>query len=118
MTDAVDDVLSGYPGLQAAQEALYKDLHAAELEKRGCAMQSGIGGTGVVGVLANGDGPTVLLRAELDAAAFTAHFGQDALDIPKQTVSEDFGLIPPPPCSCRRCSPPSGPAPRPWWWRP
>jgi hippurate hydrolase len=28
------------------------------------------------------------------AAAFTAHFGQRALDIPKQTVSEDFGLIP------------------------
>jgi metal-dependent amidase/aminoacylase/carboxypeptidase family protein len=28
------------------------------------------------------------------AAAFTAHFGRNALDIPKQTVSEDFGLIP------------------------
>jgi hippurate hydrolase len=28
------------------------------------------------------------------AAAFTAHFGKNALDIPKQTVSEDFGLIP------------------------
>jgi len=27
----------------------------------------GIGGTGVVGVLANGDGPTVLLRADMDA---------------------------------------------------
>jgi amidohydrolase len=28
------------------------------------------------------------------AAAFTGHFGKNALDIPKQTVSEDFGLIP------------------------
>ena len=30
---------------------------------------TGIGGTGVVGVLPNGDGPTVLLRCELDALA-------------------------------------------------
>ena len=82
-TDAVDEILSGYPDLQAAQEALYKDLHAhpelshhehrtaqrvaGELEKCGAAVQTGIGGTGVVGLLANGDGPTVLLRAELDA---------------------------------------------------
>ena len=27
-TDAVDEILSGYQGLQAAQEAFYKDLHA------------------------------------------------------------------------------------------
>ena len=27
-TQAVDEVMAGYPGLQAAQEALYKDLHA------------------------------------------------------------------------------------------
>ena len=30
-------------------------------------MHTGIGGTGVVGVLRNGDGPTVLLRADMDA---------------------------------------------------
>jgi hippurate hydrolase len=28
------------------------------------------------------------------AAAFTARFGRSALDLPKQTVSEDFGVIP------------------------
>ena len=28
------------------------------------------------------------------AAAFTAHFGRNALDIPRQTISEDFGVIP------------------------
>jgi amidohydrolase len=82
-TDAVDEILSGYEGLQAAQEALYKDLHAhpelshhehqtarrvaRELETYGCMVQTSIGGTGVVGQLGNGDGPTVLLRAELDA---------------------------------------------------
>ena len=75
--------MAGYDGLQAAQEAFYKDLHehpelshqehrtarcvAGELQKYGFTVQTGIGGTGVVGLLANGAGPTVLLRAELDA---------------------------------------------------
>ena len=92
-TDAVDEILSGYPDLQAAQEAFYKDLHAhpelshhehrtaqrvaAELEKCGCTVQTGIGGTGVVGLLANGDGPTVLLRAELDALPIAEDTGVD-----------------------------------------
>jgi len=91
--EAVDDVLSGYPGLQAAQEARYKDLHAhpelshqehrtarvvaGELEQHGCTVQTGIGGTGVVGLLANGDGPTVLLRAELDALPIAEDTGVD-----------------------------------------
>jgi metal-dependent amidase/aminoacylase/carboxypeptidase family protein len=30
-------------------------------------VSTGIGGTGVVGVLRNGDGPTVMLRADMDA---------------------------------------------------
>jgi amidohydrolase len=79
----VDEVLAGYDGLRADQEAFYKDLHehpelshhehrtarcvAGELQKYGFTVQTGIGGTGVVGLLANGAGPTVLLRAELDA---------------------------------------------------
>jgi hypothetical protein len=37
------------------------------LQEYGFTVQVGIGGTGVVGVLSNGSGPTVLLRAELDA---------------------------------------------------
>lgn len=62
--------------------ALYRDLHAhpelsgqerrtarvaAEwLRRAGWSVTAGVGGTGVVGVLRNGPGPTVLLRAELD----------------------------------------------------
>ena len=91
--DGVDEVLSGYAGLQATQEAFYKDLHAhpelshhehrtagrvaAELEKYGLTVQAGIGGTGVVGQLGNGDGPTVLLRAELDALPIAEDTGAD-----------------------------------------
>jgi hippurate hydrolase len=64
-------------------EALYLDLHrhpelafeekrtAAELARRltgdGFEVHTGVGRTGVVGVLRNGDGPTVLLRADIDA---------------------------------------------------
>ncbi|WP_327250474.1 amidohydrolase [Streptomyces sp. NBC_01244] len=40
---------------------------AGRLEAAGYATTRGIGGHGVAGVLRNGDGPTVLLRAELDA---------------------------------------------------
>ncbi len=80
---SVDKMLADYGGLQADQEAFYKDLHqhpelshqerrtarrvAGQLQDYGFTVQSGIGGTGVVGVLFNGSGPTVLLRADMDA---------------------------------------------------
>jgi hippurate hydrolase len=54
---------------------------ADELRKAGCAVTSGVGGSGVVGVLRNGRGPTILLRCDLDAlpvqeetgAAYASH---------------------------------------------
>jgi amidohydrolase len=79
----VTEVLAGYDGLETGQEAFYKDLHehpelshrehrtarqvAGKLHEYGFAVEEGIGGTGVVGSLANGRGPAVLLRCELDA---------------------------------------------------
>src|SRR5690606_4040586 len=64
-------------------EALYIDLHsnpelsfqetrtagiaAAHLRELGLDVHEGIGRTGVVGVLANGDGPVVWVRADMDA---------------------------------------------------
>jgi len=83
MTSAIDDVLAGYEAMRPDQEAFYQDLHrhpelshdehrtaqqvGERLARDGFTLASGIGGTGVVGVLANGSGPTVLLRCELDA---------------------------------------------------
>src|SRR6202140_1624972 len=67
------------PGL----EALYKDIHshpelsmqetrtagiaAKRLKDAGYVVTTGVGKTGVVGLLRNGDGPTVMLRADMDA---------------------------------------------------
>jgi len=64
-------------------ESLYIDLHrnpelslheektaakmAENLRRLGFDVTTGVGGTGVVGVLKNGSGPTVMIRAELDA---------------------------------------------------
>jgi amidohydrolase len=76
-------VLTGLDGIMGRLEGLYRDLHehpelsmqerrtaarAAEaLASAGFEVTSGVGGTGVVGVLHNGDGPTVMLRADMDA---------------------------------------------------
>ncbi|MDZ7345074.1 MAG: hypothetical protein ONA90_11245, partial [candidate division KSB1 bacterium] len=76
-----------YPSL----EALYKHLHANpelsfheektaariadELEKIGFAVTRNVGGHGVVGVQKNGNGPTVLVRTDLDALPVTENTG-------------------------------------------
>ncbi|GGT05317.1 amidohydrolase [Streptomyces griseoviridis] len=80
---AARTVLSGLDGIRSEVEELYRDLHAhpelgfqehrtakkaAEaLRSCGYAVTEGIGGTGVTGVLTRGTGPTVLLRADMDA---------------------------------------------------
>ncbi|MFI2640363.1 amidohydrolase [Streptomyces sp. NPDC018610] len=83
MTDPARTVLAGLDGVRADLEALYKDLHqhpelglrehrtagkaADALREAGYRVTEGVGGTGVVAVLANGDGPTVMARADMDA---------------------------------------------------
>ena len=73
------EVQSVYPQVKT----LYIDLHehpelsahevntaatlAAHLRKLGYEVTEHVGGTGVVGILRNGDGPVVMLRTELDA---------------------------------------------------
>ena len=90
---SIQEILADYDGLQADQEAFYRDLHqhpelshqeqrtaqrvAGQLQHYGCTVQAGIGGTGVVGVLSNGDGPAVLLRADMDALPVKEDTGAD-----------------------------------------
>ena len=80
---AIDAVLRGLPGALDELEALYKDIHShpelslqekrtaeltgQRLKAAGFEVTDGVGGTGVVGLLENGDGPTVMLRADMDA---------------------------------------------------
>jgi len=78
-----DRTLSPLPRLLPDLEALYTDIHARpelsmqetrtsrlaadRLRAAGYEVTTGIGKTGVVGLLRNGDGPTVMLRADMDA---------------------------------------------------
>ena len=77
--------------LLARLTAVYRDLHrhpelssqehrtagivAAWLRDLGHEVLEGVGGTGVVGVLRNGAGPTVMLRADMDALPVTEETG-------------------------------------------
>ncbi|HEX2690368.1 MAG TPA: amidohydrolase [Kofleriaceae bacterium] len=80
---ATNPALSGLDELYPKLDALYLDLHknpelsmreqktsarlAGELRALGYEVTTGVGGTGVVGILKNGEGPIVLVRTELDA---------------------------------------------------
>jgi amidohydrolase len=61
-----------YKQLHSHPELSFQEVQSAarvaeELRKAGCEVTTGIGKSGVVGVLRNGPGPTVLLRADMDA---------------------------------------------------
>jgi hippurate hydrolase len=80
---AADQVLAGLSRLLPDLEILYKDLHshpelsmqetrtaglaAERLRAAGYEVTTGVGKTGLVGLLKNGDGPAVMLRADMDA---------------------------------------------------
>ena len=77
------NILANLGTLLPDLESVYKDIHshpelsmqenrtasvaADHLRAAGYEVTTGVGKTGVVGVLRNGDGPTVMLRADMDA---------------------------------------------------
>src|SRR5579872_2666718 len=77
------NVLANLPALSPDLESVYKDIHshpelsmqetrtvgiaAQRLRAAGYEVTTGVGKTGVVGLLRNGAGPTVMLRADMDA---------------------------------------------------
>jgi hippurate hydrolase len=79
----LDQLLAHLDALLPELEDTYKDIHAhpelsmqesrtagiaeARLKMLGFDVTSGVGKTGVVGLLRNGGGPTVMLRADMDA---------------------------------------------------
>lgn len=86
-------VLAGLDALLPELRELYVDLHAhPELSAQetrtaatvvtclsgwGYEVHAGVGGTGVVGVLTRGDGPVVMLRADMDALPVLEQSGLD-----------------------------------------
>ncbi|MGH2889134.1 MAG: M20/M25/M40 family metallo-hydrolase, partial [Solirubrobacteraceae bacterium] len=82
-TNSIDAVLGGLDEITSELEDLYRDVHAhpelsmqerrtagvaaGRLTDAGYAVTAEVGTTGVVGLLRNGDGPTVMLRADMDA---------------------------------------------------
>src|SRR5271169_3012548 len=78
-----DPALRNLENLLPELEALYEDVHshpelsmqesrtsalaADHLRAAGFEVTTGVGKTGVVGLLRNGEGPTVMLRADMDA---------------------------------------------------
>jgi amidohydrolase len=75
------------------QEVRTAGLAAEKLRAAGYEVTSGVGKTGVVGVLRNGEGPTVMLRADMDALPVKEDTGLPyaskvtATDVDGKTVS-------------------------------
>ncbi|MFD0687479.1 amidohydrolase [Actinomadura fibrosa] len=70
--DTAADLASVYRDLHAHPELAFHETRTAaivadRLRALGYDTSTGVGGTGVVGLLRNGDGPTALLRADMDA---------------------------------------------------
>lgn len=81
--EAIRSAVAGLDGVLPRALDLYRELHAAPelsgqeeqtaarfaawLRDAGCEVTEGVGGHGVVGVLRNGEGPLVALRADMDA---------------------------------------------------
>ncbi|HEY0983555.1 amidohydrolase [Schlesneria sp.] len=76
----VDELLVLYrdfhsnPELSFREEQTARKL-AAELKSLGCEVTTGVGQQGVVGLLKNGEGPTIMLRTDLDALPVTEATG-------------------------------------------
>src|SRR4051794_37827838 len=81
--------LHQHPGL-SLQEHLAAETAAKHLrELKGFDVRTNIGGTGLIGVLENGDGKTVLLRADIDALPVKELTGLDYASEVKQVDIED-----------------------------
>ncbi|RFB05965.1 amidohydrolase [Parvularcula marina] len=84
VSDAVDadlpDLIELYKHLHANPELSNEETEtaarmAAELRELGFEVTEGVGGTGVVGMLKNGEGPVVLIRADMDGLPVTEETG-------------------------------------------
>jgi hippurate hydrolase len=80
--------LHANPEISFQEKETAKTL-AAELRRAGFEVSTGIGGHGIVGVLKNGAGPTVLVRTDLDALPVKEATGLAFAS--KRTTTDDLG---------------------------
>jgi len=109
-----DPTLLKLEGLLPDLEALYKDVHshpelsmqetrtarlaADHLRAAGYEVTTGVGKTGVVGLLRNGDGPTVMLRADMDALPL-----EEATGLCLMPAKQRLPIARAKQCRCRTC---------------
>jgi hippurate hydrolase len=106
---AADDVLSAFDRLAPGLRALYVDLHAhpelsgqerrtagvvaEQLRAAGLEVTTGVGGHGVVGLLRNGSGPVVMVRADLDGLPVREETGLGYASV-EQALGPDGETVP------------------------
>ena len=99
MSTFLNQLSTGIDRVLPMAESVYKDLHtnpelshqeirtagivAGKLREAGFEVTEKVGGTGVVGLLKNGEGPTVLLRADMDALPI-----KEATGVPYASTSQ------------------------------
>src|SRR5271163_4320875 len=107
--NGAESVLNGLASLIPNLETLYKDVHAHpelsmqetrtaglaadRLRAAGYEVTTGVGKTGVVGLLRNGEGPTVMLRADMDALPVAENTGLAYAS--KVTATDAEGIVVP-----------------------
>ena len=96
LEDAYKDI-HAHPEL-SMQEHRTADIAAKHLRNNGYEVTTGVGGTGVVGMLRNGDGPTIMLRADMDALPIKEATGLDYAS--KVTAKNADGVVVPVAHSC------------------
>ncbi len=93
-TEQLDEIRATYVHLHqhpevSFQESQTADFVAARWREQGFEVTQGVGGHGVVALLSNGAGPTVMLRTDLDALPVTEATGLSYAST--QTVETDSG---------------------------
>jgi hippurate hydrolase len=87
--------LHAHPELSGQEKATSARI-AEELGRSGLTVYTGIGGHGVVGVLANGPGPTVMIRSDMDALPIPEKTGlpyASAVSVSVETRAVKVGVM-------------------------
>lgn len=90
----LDDLVTLYQHLHKHPELSFRETNTAarvaeELGKAGAEVTTGVGKLGVVGILKNGDGPTVLIRTDMDALPVAEETGLPFAS--RATTTDDSG---------------------------